>query len=223
MRSLKFLYLTGLRIIKLRSREAVWKLHENFYETKKTTGREARNNQPGCMSKTHYLTLRSLDSIESNSIVLDAGCNNGSIGRHLIKKGCLVYGIDIKPSLIEQAKTKGLFASVCPVEKLTFTDNFFDYCLAFELLEHLYNPKDGLKELYRVLKVNGTLFGSIPSPLGKFSLSSKYQWIWHQHDFNKKSLRWLLTKFFEPQKITIKEYIVWAGDDRYKLFFEAIK
>lgn len=220
----RLLYMAILRSIKLRSREALWKLHRNFYVTQKTPWRGIRDNQlTATVSRAHFLTLCLANKAKSNSIVLDAGCNNGNIGRHLIKKGCFVYGIDISPRLVEEAKMKGLFASVCPVEELTFQDNFFDYCLAFEILEHLYNPEEGLKELYRVLKVGGTLFGSVPCPSGKFSKSSKYQWIWHQHDFNKKSLERLLLKFFDLKKITVTGHLVYKDNAGYKLFFEVIK
>jgi len=223
MKSLRYLCHLFYRTIKLRNKEALWKLHKDFYETKKPVSKKIIDNQPIAISKTHSLTLRPLDKIENNAIVLDAGCNNGTVGKHLIEKGCFVYGVDVNPDLIEQAKIKGIFASVCPVERLTFADNFFDHCLAFEILEHLYNPEDGLRELYRVLKVGGILFGSVPYPFGKFSKSSKYQWIWHQHDFNKKSLKNLLKIFFEPKKISIRQRLVYENDDSYKLFFEAIK
>lgn len=223
MKSLRYLCHLFYRVIKLRNKEALWKLHRSFYGTKKPVKRVTEGIEPFAISRTHSLTLRPLEKIESNSIVLDAGCNNGNVGRHLIKKGCFVYGIDVSPNLVEQAKKKGLFAFVCPVERLTFVDNFFDYCLAFELLEHLYNPEDGLRELYRVLKVGGILFGSVPYPFGKFSRSSKYQWIWHQHDFNKESLKRLLRIFFRPKKISITQHLIYESDDRYKLFFEATK
>lgn len=220
MKSLEYLYLLGYRLIKVRNREDVLQLHTNFFETKP---KMIRRGGILPVSRTHRLTLLPLDKIESGSIVLDAGCNNGNVGRHLLEKGCAVYGIDVNPYLVQKAREKGLFASVCPVEELTFLDNFFDYCLAFELFEHLYNPEEGLKQLYRVLKMSGTLFGSVPYPFGKFSQSSKHQWIWHQHDFTKESLKRLLEKYFNPKKIVITQRLIYPKDDSYKLFFEATK
>ncbi len=165
------------------------------------------------------------NEISENDIILDAGCNVGSLGKELIKDGHIVYGVDVNPDYIEIAKSRGVFAKVCPVEKLTFPDNFFDICVATELLEHLYRPEEGLYQLYRVLKPKGKLLGTVPSPFGMFSISSKHQHIWHQHDFNEDSLRKLLEKFFEKENIYIKRYYPPKEDtrDRHLLYFRGIK
>jgi len=161
---------------------------------------------------------------KGNSVILDAGCNTGSVSGELIEKGNIVYGIDVNPKAVVLANYHGLFARVCPVEKLTFEDNFFDYCIAFELLEHLYNPEEGVKELYRVLKPRGKLIGSVPQPRGMFSISSKYQSIWHQHNFTLESLRKLLTKFFKSVDIKAEH----VGDSPssgkyYRFYFTGVK
>jgi len=174
-------------------------------------------------SPIKHLTIMFFDEIGPNSIVLDAGCNKGFLGKELIRRGCIVYGVDVSLKAITLARYRGLIASVCPVEELTFRDNFFDYCLAFELLEHLYNPKEGLRQLYRVLKPSGKLFGSVPYPSGKFSKSSKYQWTLHQHDFNRESLKILLGMFFDTNKTKIEKKKFPSQVNMHKLFFRAIK
>jgi len=161
------------------------------------------------------------DEVFPGAVVLDAGCNTGDIAAYLITKGCIVYGIDINPDFVEIAKSKGIFASVCPIEKITFADNFFDVCWTSEVLEHLYNPEEGIAQLYRVLKPGGKLVGTVPFVDHKFSSHSKYQWVWHQHNFTIASLRNLLEKYFKPKNILIISRT--ARKDESRLFFKGEK
>jgi len=158
-----------------------------------------------------------------DGIVLDAGCSTSPVGKKLVDKGCIVYGIDLNPTAVAVANYFGVFASVCPVEKLTFQDNFFDYCLAFEIFEHLHNPEDGMRELHRVLKSGGKLIGSVPYPYGKFSVASKYQSLWHHQDFTPDSLKALLRKFFKVKNISIKKHDVYANNDACMMLFTGVK
>ena len=184
---------------------------------------ENERRTPKQVSIIKFWTYETLGEIKKGSVVLDAGCNDGVVGRELIYQGCIVYGVDLNPDAIAIAKYRGLFASVCPVEELTFRDNFFDICLAFEILEHLYNPDEGVKELRRVLKPEGILIGSVPYPFGKFSQSSKYQHIYHQHDFTPLSIKQLLERHFNKDKIKIAQKKISNISDKAKLFFRAVK
>ncbi len=51
------------------------------------------------------------------------------------------------------------------VEKLTFPDNSFDICTSLEVFEHVENDMQGFKEIYRVLKKNGTFLFTVPIDL----------------------------------------------------------
>jgi len=209
----------------LRSRKAVQKLHRNYPWGRGGIAEvvQSGRNEPRQISIIKFWTHQFIGKLPRGSVILDAGCNDGVIGRELIYQGHIVYGIDLNPDAIEIAKYRGLFASVCPVEKLTFQDNFFDVCLAFEIIEHLYNPEEGVKELYRVLKPSGVLLGSVPYPFGRFSQSSKHQHIWHQHDFTPISVKQVLQKFFKSRNIEINQKKISNKADRDKIFFRAVK
>jgi len=179
---------------------------------------------PKRISQSCYESLNVLfKETKTNSIILDAGCNTGALSGELIERGCFVYGIDVSPTAVALANYRGLFARVCPVEKLSFEDNFFDYCIAFEILEHLYNPEEGVKELYRVLKLGGKLIGSVPYPGRMLAFSSKYQRIFHQHNFTEESLRELLGKFFKSINIKVEHVGYSPGETHYRLYFTGIK
>jgi SAM-dependent methyltransferase len=48
------------------------------------------------------------------------------------------------------------------VTKLTFQDNSFHYVLNFDVLEHIPNPEEGLREIHPVLAPGGKLLLSVP-------------------------------------------------------------
>lgn len=48
------------------------------------------------------------------------------------------------------------------ITKLTFATGSFDFALNFDVLEHIPSPEQGLREIYRVLKPNGSLLLSVP-------------------------------------------------------------
>lgn len=53
--------------------------------------------------------------------------------------------------------------------KLPFKDDSFESVVSFEVLEHIFNPEAFLKEIFRVLKTNGTLLITAP-------------FIWDEHE-----------------------------------------
>ncbi len=55
--------------------------------------------------------------------------------------------------------------------RLPFPNNYFDFCFASEIIEHLREREQFLKEIYRVLKKNGYLLLTTPN---KDSLIAKF-------------------------------------------------
>lgn len=56
------------------------------------------------------------------------------------------------------------------LEKIPFADNYFDYILSLETLEHVPGPAAFLKELHRVIKPEGTMVMSLPPATAEISL-----------------------------------------------------
>ncbi len=56
---------------------------------------------------------------------------------------------------------------VAPLEKIPLWDNFADVILLNQVLEHIYNIKDVIKELARILKKNGIILGTVPQYSGE--------------------------------------------------------
>lgn len=101
--------------------------------------------------------------------VLDAGCGRGFYVHALtafpfIKK---IYGVDIDKKYIEIAKKNSLdkrvVISKASLYTLPYSDNYFDFIICSEVLEHLERDYAALVELKRVLKKNGTLIITVPN------------------------------------------------------------
>jgi SAM-dependent methyltransferase len=87
-------------------------------------------------------------------MLLDAGCRTMDLKPLL--KNCLQYfGTD----LVSQTSHEVL---QCDLEKpLPFEDNSFDIVTALDVLEHLNNPHEALKELFRISRK--AVFISLPN------------------------------------------------------------
>lgn len=102
--------------------------------------------------------------------VLDVGCGNGVISRHLGKLGFNVLGIDVSEQTIARARAlntlPNVWFDVISAEKLVAQGDTFDAIICSEVLEHLDNPSALLKVLYQSLKADGILVVTVPNGNG---------------------------------------------------------
>lgn len=112
------------------------------------------------------------EPVEKQMNVLEIGC---ACGGSLLKiksiyKNAELYGIELNDHSAKIAKT---FAEVISdnIEKgdLSFPKHHFDYIILADVLEHLYDPWNVLKEMRNYLKDTGKILISIPNVM-HFSL-----------------------------------------------------
>lgn len=100
--------------------------------------------------------------------VLDVGCGPGFLLRRLSAKynPFLLYGVDISRFELENATMNIPSANlICScAENLPFRDEAFQNIVCSEVLEHVINPRKALKEIMRVLRINGKVGISTPNP-----------------------------------------------------------
>ncbi len=99
--------------------------------------------------------------------ILDIGCGNGSILSNLQNKGFELYGIDGSESGIKIAKQSfpeiNFFvgdittniSDILPIKE-------FDLIICTEVIEHIYSPRDLVKNCYHFLKPGGKLIITTP-------------------------------------------------------------
>ncbi|MCL4373618.1 MAG: class I SAM-dependent methyltransferase [Candidatus Marsarchaeota archaeon] len=133
-----------------------------FFEFR-ATGRAVYNN---------YLEMPAMLSMLGDvrkKKVLDIGCGPGINAEALLKRGAIVYGIDISESMIEIAKANinGANFTVGSVYSMPYKSGFFDIAFASYSVEHFTRLASAFKEIRRVLKKGGIFAFSRSNPLNE--------------------------------------------------------
>lgn len=113
--------------------------------------------------------------------ILEIGCSGGPMMEQLRKDGYgHVTGIDISADGIEICHQRGLTnAHVMDAQKLTFPDESFQLITASDVLEHLPDAPQAIREWWRVLKPGGSVIVFVPA----------FQFLWSEHDEINKHFR----------------------------------
>ncbi|MBM3118768.1 MAG: class I SAM-dependent methyltransferase [Chloroflexi bacterium] len=119
-----------------------------------------------------------LIEIKDGELILDVGCGEGRHSWEACKRNeCLVCALDIDETnlkkahyalylLDKQGETRGKWLLLKgDILSLPFKDASFDKVICSEVLEHVPDDLQGIRELVRVLKDKGTLAISVPSYL----------------------------------------------------------
>ncbi len=105
--------------------------------------------------------IQTIETQKQSSVrVLDIGCGAGLLSHRLAEKGHEVVGIDLSIGSLEVAQKQNTGAAflVGDASQIPFPDHSFDVVCAMDLLEHVTNPQQVIKEASRVLKPNGLFF-----------------------------------------------------------------
>ena len=131
--------------------------------------------------------------------ILDLGCGTGEFLFGCKKIGWQTTGIE--PSEIARNQAiKNLKLDVKKETELTkFKNDSFDIITLWHVLEHIENLEDIIKNLYRILKPNGTIFIAVPN-LNSYD-ANYYKSFWAAYDvpihlwhFSKKTISLIFKK-----------------------------
>ena len=151
----------GRVVSKSSVKEASIVTHEELF----TSGAYVRDFQPetranpfaNIYAKKRDAVIRSVDGADQR--VLDLG---GGMGRMSVplSRHHFVTLTDISPQMLELARQHAsdrLRLQVADARTLPFEDGAFDYVLCIDLLPHIPEPQQLLREAHRVLRSGGTL------------------------------------------------------------------
>lgn len=143
---------------------------------------------------------------------LNIGCGEGDMISYLYHENALgaMVAVDLKREKLAYAKKYHPFCEYlqADVNKLNFKSDAFDYIIATEIIEHLPDPANAMKEISRVAKDKSYFIISVPyEPFFHWGnlLRGKY---WnrrgrtpaHLHFWNRREFRAFLSEFVEIEK-----------------------
>ena len=119
--------------------------------------------------KPDYMDIRRWEELfkyYKGGTFIDLGCLWSYIPLWAKKKYPLneIWGLDQAEQAIQQLAEAepSINYTVGDVYNTTFTNDYFDYIVAGELIEHLEEPSKFIKEVFRILKPSGKLALSTP-------------------------------------------------------------
>lgn len=102
--------------------------------------------------------------IDPGSRVLDLGCGGGFLAERLVRKNCVVTGVEIDPRSVERARQVCNEVIEGDVESLPVSSlPRVDVVVLADVLEHLKNPEAALSRIRPLIDPNGAIVASIPN------------------------------------------------------------
>jgi len=97
--------------------------------------------------------------------LLSIACSTGVIEEKIKNKlGIIVFGVDGAKNSLKTARKRGIITKCTDVSKpLPFQNSYFDFVFAGEIIEHIFDTRSFLEEIYRLLKPNGYLILTTPN------------------------------------------------------------
>jgi ubiquinone/menaquinone biosynthesis C-methylase UbiE len=154
-----------------------------------------------------FQTLLHLIKPKMGNRLLDIGTGNGELLELAIKKRVKAYGIEVSEPRINKCIKKGLNVKHGDAYNIPFPDEYFDYVVISEVLEHLESPSKAMSEIYRVLRLGGAVAITVPIEKLLFTVcihcgKKTPISIGHLHQFDENKLDNLLTHHFKTLSVT---------------------
>jgi len=155
-------------------------------------------------------------SIRENSKILDLGFGGGKILKLLSKKykSIELFGVDFSLEAIETARKNNIHdlqtgkikLIQADIQKMPFSDNYFDVIMAFQTHYHWENLTLKMKEIHRVLNNPGQFI----------IVAEKYKINYHMNEFRSKDE---INKLFNDIGFVNIEY----GETKNNMYIKGIK
>ena len=174
------------------------------------------DKSPPALEAEHRARYEFAKGMVASKRVIDLGCGEG-YGSHMLSEvAASVVGLDISSESIEHAKATykatNLSFQVGDVTRLPFPEKEFDACVCLEVIEHVENPDDLLREVARILKPDGAFIASTPN--GAVRVSSQPN-PFHKKEYTLRQFSAQLRRYFPSRAWDTAIYGQFARGRRY--------
>ncbi len=175
-------------------RQKLWETHAHWWQKGFTDGADAEYEE-------QILPLAA-DLLTGFDRILDIGCGEGHVTRHLTTQNSHVLGIDAAWAQIRVAAARSNSNGYVrgSAEGLPFSDSVFDAAIACLVFEHIVELEAAISEVARVLRPTGRFVLMLNHPLLQTPGSG---WV-DDHIANPPSQYWRIGDYLVEQE-TIEE------------------
>lgn len=176
---------------------------EDFYEEKY---HQVEKKQWWFVSRRDIILGQALSILKDkpDSQILEIGCSSGLLTISLEEKGLNVTAIDISPKAVSRAQALGCKnVQVLNGGELLFPDNSFDLIIASDVLEHIEDDANAVRNWKKLLKPGGYAIVYVPA----------FSFLWSKFDeINCHFKRYRLVELenlFKTNGLSIKRASYW--------------
>jgi 2-polyprenyl-3-methyl-5-hydroxy-6-metoxy-1,4-benzoquinol methylase len=125
--------------------------------------------------------------------ILDIGCGFGESLAYHKERGCEVHGVEVDENILRVAEKYGFNVKCGQFNPDNYQKKYFDFITMEQVIEHVSDPVQTLRDILTILKPCGTVVFSTPNPYSWAAFLFGKKWMnwhtpYHYHLFSKKSL-----------------------------------
>ena len=141
--------------------------------------------------------------LKTGGNILDVGCGTGRLLKQL--NGVNRFGLDISSEYLKRLETEEITLCLSRIEDMPFKNDYFDMVVCTDVLEHVEDLNECLRNIVRVLKPEGTLLLRVPyrEDLSIYLRDNYPYYYSHLRNFDENSLRLILKKVFKLRPLEI--------------------
>ena len=95
--------------------------------------------------------------------ILDVGCSSGEFMYFANQRGYQMWGVELNKKTASIAQADGLNVFLGTLSEAKYENNFFDYILLGDVIEHVPDPRELIAECVRILSNNGKIIIATPN------------------------------------------------------------
>jgi len=138
-------------------------LYGRPYFCGETSGYPEAGYQSGHQDWGPWLDL--LWRLKPGGIFLDCGCAYGYLVQKARERGYTAFGADVSSFAVHQEPDLAPNLVQALADQLPFRTRTLDVVTLFDVLEHVHDPNECLREILRLLKPDGLILGATPDPI----------------------------------------------------------
>lgn len=113
--------------------------------------------------KGYHALLDAFEPYRKTGRLLDIGCDVGHFLEVARERGWEVYGTEYTDEALQICQRKGINMAQGKLNPENYDAGFFDVITAFEVLEHINNPTEEVRNIYHLLRSGGLFYFTTPN------------------------------------------------------------